>query len=182
MKNIDKKCCECGELLRSSQYASRVPQDGTVVGIDDRLVCRNFPFCKFAEKARQGYKCLILTERKEHAEALSYYLKREFEIITLTGDMSQRKRSDKIKQIYSGHFQILIATGQLVGEGADFQNLDCLFLVFPFAFEGKLIQYIGRIQHGERTVKLIYDYRDKNVEFLEKLFKKRQRHYNKIRT
>lgn len=50
MKNIDKKCSECGELLRSSQYASRVPQDGTVVRMDDHLVCRNFPFCKLAEK------------------------------------------------------------------------------------------------------------------------------------
>ena len=133
-----------------------------------------------AQKATLGYKCLVLTERKEHVEVLSYYLRQNFELITLTGDLSNRKRHDTIKQIKSGHFQILIATGQLLGEGADFQNLDCLFLVFPFAFEGKLIQYMGRIQHGDGKIKMIYDYRDKNIQFLEKLFKKRQRYYNKI--
>ena len=132
-----------------------------------------------AQKAREGCKCLVLTERKEHVEVLNYYLRRDLEVITLTGDISDRKRKDTIKQIHSGHFQILIATGQLVGEGADFQNLDCLFLVYPFAFEGKLIQYMGRIQHGDGKIKTIYDYRDKNIDFLEKLFKRRQRYYKK---
>ena len=72
--------------------------------------------------------------------------------MTLTGDISDRKRKDTIKPIHSCHFQIFIATGQLVGEGADFQNLDCLFLVYPFAFEGKLIQYMGGIQHGDGKI------------------------------
>lgn len=50
MKNIDKKCVACGELLVPSQYARRVREDGTTFSEEDHLVCRNFPFCKLAEK------------------------------------------------------------------------------------------------------------------------------------
>ena len=38
--------------------------------------------------------------------------------------------------------------GQLIGEGTDLPCLNRLFLVYPFSFEGKLTQYIGRIQRG----------------------------------
>jgi len=111
-------------------------------------------------------------------------LKRDFEVITFTGGLSARKRKEVEKQIHSGHFQILIATGQLIGEGTDFPNLDCLFLVYPFSFEGKLIQYIGRIEHGEPQStgrgRLIFDYRDNKVPVLEKQFKNRNRYYKKL--
>ena len=86
---------------------------------------------------------------------------------------------EKIKQVESGNFQILLATGQLIGEGTDFPNLDCLFLVFPFAFQGKLTQYIGRIQRGPAANSRIYDYRDIKIEYLEKFFKKRVSYYKK---
>lgn len=129
------------------------------------------------KEANSGKKCLVLTERKEHIEVLSCYLRKEFEVIELSGDLAEKKRQEKIKQIKDGNFQILLATGQLVGEGTDFQNLDCLFLVFPFAFQGKLTQYIGRIQRGTEGDNKIYDYRDKKVEYLEKFFKKRVRYY-----
>ncbi len=133
-----------------------------------------------ATKAKEGYKCLVLTERKEHVETLSYYLKRDFEVITFTGDLTPRKRREREKQIDAGYFQILIATGQLIGEGTHLENLDCLFLVYPFSFEGKLIQYIGRLEHNQTGQKIIFDYRDKNIKFLENLFRKRKRYYNKI--
>jgi len=131
------------------------------------------------KEAERGLRCLVLTERKEHVEALSYYLKREFETTMLTGDLTDKQRKEKVKQIESGHFQILLATGQLLGEGTDFPNLDCLFLVYPFAFSGKLTQYIGRIQRGGSANKIIYDYRDVNIEYLEKFFKNRSKYYKK---
>jgi superfamily II DNA or RNA helicase len=48
------------------------------------------------------------------------------------------------------------------------------------SFEGKLIQYIGRIERGEETIKKVYDYRDSHIEILEKMFKQRKRYYNKL--
>lgn len=128
----------------------------------------------------KGFKCLVLTERKEHVEVLSYYFKKEYEVIMLTGDLTPKQRKERIKQIEDGHFQILLATGQLIGEGADFPNLDCLFLVYPFSFHGKLTQYIGRIQRGDNPSKIIYDYRDIKIAYLEKFYKSRMRYYKKF--
>lgn len=73
---------------------------------------------------------------------------------------------------------MLIATGQLFGEGIDLISLDCLFLVYPFSFEGKLTQYIGRIERSKNQ-QVIYDYCDLNIPYFEKLFKKRKTYYKK---
>lgn len=131
------------------------------------------------KEADSGNRCLILTERKEHVEVLSYYLKGSYEIITLTGELNEKQKNEKLKQIETGNFQIIIATGQLIGEGTDFPNLNCLFLVYPFAFEGKLVQYIGRIQRGQNSSSTIYDYRDIKISYLEKFYKKREKYYKK---
>jgi superfamily II DNA or RNA helicase len=131
------------------------------------------------EEVNKGSNCLVLTERKEHVAVLNYYLKREYETIILTGDLTEKQRNSKIRQIETGHFQIVLATGQLIGEGTDLPFFNCLFLVYPFAFSGKLTQYIGRIQRGDNANKVIYDYRDHRIDYLEKFFKKRLRYYKK---
>jgi len=130
------------------------------------------------KELKSAKKILVLTERKEHVEVLSIYLKSECEVISITGDDSKSLRKIKMKQIEEGNFQVLIATGQLIGEGLDIENLTSIFLVYPFSFEGKLVQYIGRILR-DKGKKSIYDYRDKNIEFLLKLYKKRERYYRR---
>jgi superfamily II DNA or RNA helicase len=97
----------------------------------------------------------------------------------MSGDDSELARKSKLAQIKMGHFQIVISTGQYFGEGIDIDKLDCLFLVYPFAFEGKLIQYIGRIQRSEKAP-VIFDYRDNRIDYFEKLFKQRNRYYRKL--
>lgn len=74
---------------------------------------------------------------------------------------------------------MLITTGQYFGEGSDLQNVSRLFLVYPFSFKGKLIQYIGRVQRSEITP-VIYDYHDHNIEYLHRLFLKRNVHYRHL--
>ncbi len=131
------------------------------------------------KEANKGKKCLVLTERKDHVQIMNAYLKRDFEVITLIGDLTPKKKQEKVKQIESGHFQIIIATGQLLGEGTHFNNLNCLFLIYPFSFEGKLTQYVGRLLHSDKVRKTVYDYRDKEIEYLERMFKKRLKYYKK---
>jgi len=80
----------------------------------------------------------------------------------------------------TAHFQIIISTGQYFGEGIDVSELECLFIVYPFAFEGKLVQYIGRIQRSGKAP-VIFDYRDSKIDYFEKMFKQRNRYYNKLR-
>ncbi len=132
------------------------------------------------KELESGKKILVLTERKEHVEVLNIYLKSVCEVITITGDDSKSLRKIKMKQIESGNFQVLITTGQLLGEGLDIDNLSSIFLVYPFAFEGKLIQYIGRILRSKGR-KAIYDYRDKEIEFLLNQYKKRERYYRRVK-
>ena len=123
---------------------------------------------------------LILTERKNHVDILNLYLKDKYETIAITGEDSGRSRKSKLEQVQHGHFKILISTGQFFGEGVDIDSLECLFIVYPFAFEGKLIQYIGRIQRSGKPP-VIFDYRDSQIDYFEKMFKQRNRYYNKLR-
>ena len=126
-----------------------------------------------------GKKVVIITERKEHIDTLNQYLKQSYETLTLCGDDSENSRNLKWKTLKEGNYQVLITTGQYFGEGSDLQNANSLFLVYPFAFEGKLIQYIGRVQRSELTPR-IYDYRDIKIDYLNKLFLKRNIYYRKI--
>ncbi|AND65104.1 restriction endonuclease subunit R [Flavobacterium covae] len=131
------------------------------------------------KELNQGKKIVIITERKEHIDTLYLFLKQSYETITLSGEDSENSKKSKWKTLEEGNFQVLITTGQYFGEGSDLQNINCLFLVYPFSFEGKLIQYIGRVQRSEINP-TIYDYRDYKVEYLNKLFLKRNTYYRKI--
>ena len=122
---------------------------------------------------------LILTERKAHVDILNLYLKDRYETITIHGEDSESSRKSKIEQLKQGHFKIVISTGQYFGEGIDLNNLECLIIAYPFAFEGKLIQYIGRTQHSGNPP-VIFDYRDSKIDYFEKMFKQRNRYYKKL--
>jgi superfamily II DNA or RNA helicase len=126
-----------------------------------------------------GRRVLVITERKEHIESLKQFLKSKCEVLTFCGDDSTLLQKSKQKQISEGQFQVLITTGQFLGEGADMNNIQCLILAFPFSFEGKLIQYIGRVQRSEE-ISIIYDYRDIHVEYLENQFRQRNKYYKKL--
>lgn len=124
-------------------------------------------------------KVIIITERKEHIDSLYQYLKQSYEAITLSGEDSESSKNSKWKLLKEGNYQVVITTGQFFGEGTDLQNANCLFLVYPFSFEGKLIQYIGRVQRSEITP-TIYDYHDSKIDYLNKMFLKRNVYYRKI--
>lgn len=123
-------------------------------------------------------KVLVLSERKEHLEVLNLYLKGKCETIVISGEDSARMRTSKIKQIEEGQYQAILSTGQFFGEGIDVRGITCLVLAFPFSFEGKLAQYIGRLRESDDQ-KLVIDYRDKKIPFLERQFKQRERFYKR---
>jgi superfamily II DNA or RNA helicase len=77
---------------------------------------------------------------------------------------------------------VLIATGQLIGEGIDLPFLDTLFLVFPTSSKARLIQYIGRVQRKNKgkSISKIYDYYDRYVSVLNIMFQKRKKVYGKL--
>ncbi len=131
------------------------------------------------EQVKLGRRTLVLSERKVHLKILELYLKGHCEVLVFSGDDSTASRNSKLKQIQDGHYQVLLATGQIFGEGMSVKNIESLILAFPFAFEGKLTQYIGRLMHSSSPQVLI-DYHDKNIPFLDRQFKQRKRVYNKL--
>lgn len=139
----------------------------------NQLVLNDIRHLVAAEK-----KTLVLSERKEHLEVLNMYLKGTAETIIITGDDSAVSRKSKFAQIVAGHYQVIFATGQLLGEGLDLPDIQAVVLAFPLAFEGKLKQYVGRIRGDQKTV---YDYHDAKTPFLDRQFKKRKKYYEKNR-
>ena len=69
-------------------------------------------------------------------------------VFLLYGDNSDKENAEirvKLKQIPKNESLILVATGQKIGEGFDFPRLDVLMLAAPVSFEGRLEQYVGRL-------------------------------------
>ena len=74
---------------------------------------------------------------------------------------------------------MLIATGQLIGEGFDCRDLTTLFLATPVRFSGRVIQYLGRILRpapGKASAR-VFDYIDIHVQPLVKAAKARKKVY-----
>ena len=112
-------------------------------------------------------KILVLSERKEHLKILELYLKGQCETTIFTGDDSAASRTSKLKQIQDGHYQVLLATGQIFGEGMNIPNIEALIFAFPFAFEAKTTQYVGRLMHSS-SPKVLIDYHDQHIPFLDR--------------
>lgn len=127
----------------------------------------------------KGKRIAIITERKDHIDTLCLFLRQSYEVVTLSGDDSESNKKSKWEILQQGNFQILITTGQYFGEGSDLSTINSLFLVYPFSFKGKLIQYIGRVQRSEINP-TIYDFRDIKIDYLNKLFLKRNVYYRQI--
>ena len=126
---------------------------------------------------------LVLSDRKAHCENLKVILRYRFKIDAevLTGDIPIEKRQEILKKLNNGEIKILIATGQLIGEGFDCRNLSTLFLATPIKFSGRLLQYIGRVLRpapGKKRAR-VFDYIDVNVDVLKIAAKARQRAYDK---
>lgn len=115
--------------------------------------------------------CLVLSDRKRHCENLQALLryKHKVSVALLTGDLSFPERQEVIDRVNANEVKVLVATGQLVGEGFDCRNLTTLFLATPIRFSGRVIQYLGRVLRpapGKLKAK-VYDYVDVHVEPLK---------------
>jgi superfamily II DNA or RNA helicase len=89
------------------------------------------------------------------------------------------QRQQVMDRLQEGRIKVLIATGQLIGEGFDCRELTTLFMATPVRFSGRIIQYLGRILRpapGKRRAR-VFDYVDINVEPLQKAADARKRIY-----
>jgi superfamily II DNA or RNA helicase len=135
------------------------------------------------EATNGGGICLVLTDRREHCNALAALISPcGTETAILTGEVSNGSRKAIVGRLNAGTIKVLIATGQLIGEGFDCKELSTLFLATPIKFDGRLTQYLGRVLRpapGKDKAK-IYDYADSAVPVLAASARARQRVYRNI--
>lgn len=135
---------------------------------------------------RSGRNCIVLTERKEHADILYAEISPKCcNVFILSGrDKAKEKREklESIKGIPNGENIVIIATGKYVGEGFDEPRLDTLFLAMPISWKGTLAQYVGRLHRNYegKTEVIVHDYADIFVPMLDKMYHKRIRGYAEL--
>lgn len=131
----------------------------------------------------EGRSPILLTERREHLEFFDNQLAKSLNnVVMLRGSMGSKQRravAGQLAAIPGDEKRVLLATGRYIGEGFDDARLDTLFLALPVSWKGTLMQYAGRLHRlhaGKREVR-IYDYVDRNVPILMRMFQRRLRGY-----
>lgn len=136
-----------------------------------------------AEAKNGGGICLVLSDRKAHCETLNALLGVcNVQCEVLTGDVANGERQTIIERLNQGKVKVLIATGQLIGEGFDCKELSTLFLTTPIKFNGRLLQYLGRVLRpapGKKKAR-VYDYQDIHIPVLVASAKARERVFETI--
>lgn len=125
--------------------------------------------------------CLVLSDRVAHCRTLVELLAaRGVTAAMLTGDLPAADRRKVVEALNGGQVKVLVATGQLIGEGFDCRELSTLFLATPIKFNGRLIQYLGRVLRPSpgKVKATVFDYLDINVPVLEAAARARQRVYS----
>ena len=139
--------------------------------------------CKAVEEGRSP---VVLTKYTDHAGKLYERLKDSADrVFLLTGKLSKKDREEVTKgleELGKDQSMILIATGQLIGEGFDFPRLDTLFLTMPVSWKGLVEQYAGRLnrdyEHKENVI--VYDYVDYHIPVFDKMYSNRMKSYKRI--
>lgn len=138
------------------------------------------------EKAwQEKSKIIILSERVGHCEAIFAALQKrnkKMKLALVTGQMKKIDREKLFEKIKKDKYEIIVATGGVIGEGFDWPALDHLFLTFPFSWRGKLIQYVGRVQrvYPGKVEAVVYDYVDQNLAIFQAMWRKRVTTYREL--
>ncbi|MEP7112140.1 MAG: hypothetical protein ABI862_02640 [Ilumatobacteraceae bacterium] len=131
------------------------------------------------EAVTAGRTCLVLTQRTDHIEAIvARLVSLGDDPLVLRGGLGAKARTtvaDAIASRQTGSGIVLVATGSYLGEGFDWPELDTLFLAFPLAFKGRVVQYVGRLlrTHAGKLHVELHDYVDVRIPVLDRMHNKR---------
>lgn len=174
VRNTDYVAQEDGPDLNITEFYAALANDArrNALIVDDVIAT-----------IREGRSPLVLTERREHVEFLAERLARHARnFFVLTGGMSEKARREvfgRLAAIPENEPRTIVATGKFIGEGFDDAMLDTLFLTLPVSWKGVVAQYVGRLHRlhsGKREVR-IFDYVDREVPRLSRMFNKRLKSY-----
>ena len=126
-----------------------------------------------------GRICLVLTQRTVHIDAICRRLATTgHDAHILRGGLGKRSLAavhGAMAAPGNDTGMVVVATGSYLGEGFDWPRLDTLFLAFPIAFKGRVVQYVGRLlrAHGAKHAVELHDYVDEHVAVLARMHTKR---------
>lgn len=131
-----------------------------------------------AASADAGRTSLVLTQRTGHIDSIC-------ERLAGTGHTAHLLKGGLGKEAIAAVHEVMansagdtgmvvVATGSYLGEGFDWPQLDTLFLAFPIAFKGRVVQYVGRLlrDHGTKHDVELHDYLDEHVTVLARMHTK----------
>jgi superfamily II DNA or RNA helicase len=134
----------------------------------------------------EGRSPILLTERKDHLDFFASRLRHVARnLVVLQGGKGaklDREVRARLNAIPPDAERLLLATGRYIGEGFDDARLDTLFLALPVSWKGTLVQYTGRLHrlHPRKREVRIFDYVDREVPMLLRMFEKRLGGYRAI--
>lgn len=133
-------------------------------------------------EAEQGNRCLVLTERREHATQLADVIGRETAVATALGSMPVGRKREALRQFRDGEVSVLVVTEQLMGPGFDPSHVTRLFLALPQSLEN-IRQRLSVLGAADADgVLRVYDYVDELVPRLRTMAQTRRRYYRKTKT
>ena len=123
-------------------------------------------------------KVLVISERIEHLNIIYHGLKgKNIKSTLLYGGMSTKIQRAALEEAHEAN--IILSTSGYIGEGIDFAHLDTIVFTMPISYQGRIIQYLGRV--GRRGQKcLAIDFVDENVPMLKSSFTKRLKGYKQM--
>lgn len=134
-----------------------------------------------ADALGRGRNCLALSQWAEHVDQLCEQLReRGHQPLVLKDGTGKKARARVVDALNAppGEGRGWAAAGgdrSYLGEGFDCPRLDTLFLAFPLAFKGRVVQYVGRILRttaGKHSVE-VHDYVDIAIPMLARMHDKR---------
>ena len=144
---------------------------------------------KVAEVLAQNRFPLLVSDRKDHLEFLQQLIKKmspDVELVVLEGTLTNKQRRGSLARLAELRLAkkkvMLLATASLIGEGFDLPELDTLIFATPLSFEGRLIQYAGRIHRESENKKSaqIIDFVDSYSAMFLKMYRNRISTYRKM--
>jgi len=168
----------------TDDVAARIQQVFSAIVTDEQ---RTAQICQDIHHARAaGRTCLVLTQRTDHIDAIVDGLSALGDTaLVLRGGLGKKARravADALTARDPDDGLVLVATGSYLGEGFDWPELDTLFLAFPLAFKGRVVQYVGRLlraHEGKHHVEL-HDYVDDLISVLDRMHTKRLPAYTSL--
>ena len=124
-------------------------------------------------EATAGNYCVVMTDRKAHAEILYELISKGWENTGIaTGDYTKKYVTEQAALLNNKEITVLVCTFALLGEGFDVPFLNRAFVTMPFRAEGKVEQLVGRIQRTADGKKdsIVYDYVDVDIGVVQNQF------------